>query len=204
MRGQCPGRPGPGSETVRPRTGLERGSWRVTCLFVICKASHDGGVHDAVQEHGEGADREAGVVQVLLHHAVYLVVRQLHGLDGVLQGADLHLRKWRTEWHRASCRGPRPARASADASGSSPEDTHSEWGRLPTLHALFFPVASWSKGPSSPSREKPGILGSLCVSIDLSPHANSKGTTQGHRVLGNVCAHAHVRSSQGNTALSGT
>ena len=81
-----------GLETVRPRTGLERGSWRVTCLFVIRKASHDGGVHDAVQEHGEGVDGEAGVVQVLLHHAVYLVVRQLHGLDGVLQGADLHLR----------------------------------------------------------------------------------------------------------------
>ena len=52
---------------------------------------------------------------MLLDHAVDLVVGQLHGLDGVLQGADLHLRKREDEddlgwWPRPAlpCGGPCP------------------------------------------------------------------------------------------------
>ena len=41
---------------------LSLGSGHVTCLLVIGKTSHDSGVHDAVQEHGERVDGKAGVV----------------------------------------------------------------------------------------------------------------------------------------------
>lgn len=61
-------------------------------LLVVGEAAHDGGVHDAVEQHGQGVDGQVGVVEVLLHHVVDLVVGQLHGLDGVLQRADLHLK----------------------------------------------------------------------------------------------------------------
>lgn len=127
----CPGhsRPGlfhgPGSpmglEVVSgdslPGQGYKE-SWPVTCLFVIRKAAHDSGVHDAIEEHGQRVDGEAGVVQVLLYHAVQLVVGQLHGLDGVLQRADLHLRGGREAVRPAATPAAWPlARAAAFLSG---------------------------------------------------------------------------------------
>lgn len=135
------------------------GNLGVTCLFIICEASHDGGVHDAIQEHGEGVDGEAGVVQVLLQHAVHLVVCQLHGLDGVLQGADLHLRS------RGRREGGPAAAAPAPAGGPllklpAPEDNTSERGWLLTPRAPFY-QEGFGAGPSPPAQSS----GAFSVSV---------------------------------------
>lgn len=61
-------------------------------LLVVGEAAHDGGVHDAVEQHGQGVDGQVGVIQVLLHHVIDLIIGQLHGLNGVFQWADLHLK----------------------------------------------------------------------------------------------------------------
>lgn len=61
-------------------------------LLVVGEASHDGGVHDAVEQHRQGVDGEVGVVEMLLHHIIDLIVGQLHGFDGIFQRADLHLK----------------------------------------------------------------------------------------------------------------
>lgn len=63
----------------------------VTCLLIIGKATHDSGIHNAIEEHGQGVDRQARVIQVLLDHAADLVIGQLHRLDGILQWTDLYL-----------------------------------------------------------------------------------------------------------------
>lgn len=109
-------------QSVPGQDCLPRASWWIPCLFVVCEAPHDSWVHDAVQEHGERVDGQAGVIQVLLHHAVDLVICQLHGLDGVLQGADFHLQGEGRARMSAPWLPPLPG---------SHQRSHVLWGRLP-------------------------------------------------------------------------
>lgn len=64
----------------------------VAYLLVVGKTSHDGWVHDPVQQHGEGVDGQVGIVEMPLHHAADLLIGQLHRFHGVLQWTDLLLR----------------------------------------------------------------------------------------------------------------
>ena len=61
-------------------------------LLVIGEAAHDGGVHDAVEQHGEGVDRKAPVGLVLVDQGEDLLIGGLHGLYGVLQRTQGSLR----------------------------------------------------------------------------------------------------------------
>lgn len=61
-------------------------------LLIVGKTPHDGRVHNPIQQHGEGIDGKVGVVKMPLHHAADLLIGQLHGFHGVLQGTDLLLR----------------------------------------------------------------------------------------------------------------
>lgn len=65
--------------------------FHVGYLFVVGEASHDSGVHNPVQQHGEWVYGKVGVIEVPLHHAADLLIGQLHRLHGVLQRADLLL-----------------------------------------------------------------------------------------------------------------
>lgn len=60
-------------------------------LLVLGEAPHDSGVHDAIEQHGEGVDGKVGIIQVTLHHVADLLIGQLHRLHGILQWADLLL-----------------------------------------------------------------------------------------------------------------
>ena len=62
-----------------------------SCLLVVGETAHDGWVHYAVEQHGEGIDRKVGVILVSLHNAGDLLIGQLHCFHCVLQGANLLL-----------------------------------------------------------------------------------------------------------------
>lgn len=62
-------------------------------LLVFGEASHDGGVHDPIKQHGQRVDGEAVIALVLIDHRQDLLVGCGHGLDSVLQGANCDLQK---------------------------------------------------------------------------------------------------------------
>lgn len=65
-------------------------------LLVLGEPPHDGRVHDAVQEHGQGVNGEAFVTLILVYHHQDLLVGRGHGFDGVLQRANCGLLKIRS------------------------------------------------------------------------------------------------------------
>lgn len=65
-------------------------------LLVLGEPSHDSGVHNPVQEHGERVNGEAFVTLVLVDHHQDLLIGCGHGFDGVLQGANCGLLKRRS------------------------------------------------------------------------------------------------------------
>lgn len=183
----------------------------VTCLFIICKASHDSRVHDAIQKHGEGVDGEAGVIQVLLYHAVHLVVCQLHSLDGVLQGADLHLQGRRTTaLHQASCWwtpcwGPllRPL-----AHRTSPEDKHFRVGQASYSPCTFLPSGIFGQEPLLPNQELPGHFSSTacfhrCGLHMQIPKEQWKAALSGGCVCACKCVRVCMVIPRKHTALGG-
>lgn len=60
-------------------------------LFIVSKATHHSGVHNAIEQHGQGVDGKVGVIEMALDHVVDLLIGQLHGFHGILQRADLFL-----------------------------------------------------------------------------------------------------------------
>lgn len=74
-----------------PRPVYAVGSGDLTHLFIVGVTPHDSRVHNAVEQHGERVHGEGPVPGVLLHTVADPLIGELHGLDGILQGADLLL-----------------------------------------------------------------------------------------------------------------
>lgn len=74
-----------------PRPVCAAGAGEPAHLFVVGVTPHDSRVHNAVEQHGERVHGEGPVPGVLLHTVADPLVGELHGFNGVLQGADLLL-----------------------------------------------------------------------------------------------------------------
>lgn len=75
---------------LAPKSHLYREN---TNLLIVGKSTHDRGVDDAAEHHGQRVDGQRAIAGLLLHQVTELLVGHLHGFYGVLQRTDLLL--WR-------------------------------------------------------------------------------------------------------------
>ena len=90
----CAGRGWSEAVPVPPVTSPESAcagpSTAPTCphRLVLGEATHDSRVHNAIEQHGEWVDGQAGVILVPVDLAHNFLIRFHHGLNGVFQGGD--------------------------------------------------------------------------------------------------------------------